>query len=81
MNFVIESLSIFSWKVDVRGVDAYDLTRLMRLPWYSVLACGSMVLPNSMFFVFALCERKNEKDNKEKYRSAEGYEGISDATE
>jgi hypothetical protein len=25
------------------------------------LACGSMVLPDSMVFLFALCERKNEK--------------------
>jgi len=33
-----------------------------------------------MFFVFALCERKNENDEKSKYHSAEGYQGVLDAT-
>jgi hypothetical protein len=27
-----------------------------------------------VFFVFALCERKNEKQNKEKYHAAAGLE-------
>jgi hypothetical protein len=31
-----------------------------------------MVLPDSIFFVFALAERKNEKEKDRKYRSAEG---------
>jgi hypothetical protein len=39
-----------------------------------------MVLPDSIFFVFALYERKNEKRKKIKYHSAEGYDGIWDAT-
>jgi len=39
-----------------------------------------MVLPNSLFFVFARAERKNLKQQKIKYHSAEGYEGILDAT-
>jgi hypothetical protein len=43
-----------------------------------LLACGSMVLSDSFFFVFALAERKNEKEII-KYRSAEGEKGILDA--
>ena len=35
-------------------------------------ACGSMVLSNYDLFVFALCERKNEKKKILEYRSAEG---------
>jgi hypothetical protein len=30
-------------------------------------------------FVFALCERKNENNKKEQYRSADGSHGIHDA--
>ena len=36
------------------------------------MACGNMVLFDYVLFVFALCERKNEKNKKRKYRSAEG---------
>jgi len=31
-------------------------------------ACGSMVLPIYLYFVFALAERKNEIQKKEEYR-------------
>jgi hypothetical protein len=33
-----------------------------------------MVLFDHMFVVFALCERKNDKRKKRKYRAAEGKE-------
>jgi hypothetical protein len=46
----------------------------------ALLACGSKVLNDSMFLVFALRERKNQKHKKTKYHSAEGYEDIFDAT-
>jgi hypothetical protein len=39
-----------------------------------VFACGSMVLCIHRFVVFALAERKNDKREKRKYRSAEGKE-------
>ena len=35
-------------------------------------ACGSMVLYDHMFVVFALGERKNDKREKRNYRSTEG---------
>jgi len=35
-------------------------------------ACGRIVLFDYVLFVFALCERKNEKKKILKYRSAEG---------
>jgi hypothetical protein len=37
-------------------------------------ACGSMVLSNHMFVFFALYERKKDKREKRKNRSAEGKE-------
>jgi len=37
-----------------------------------LIACGSMVLSDYNLFVFALCERKNEKKKTLKHRSAEG---------
>jgi hypothetical protein len=37
-----------------------------------LFACGSMVLPIYLCFVFALVERKNETQKKIAYRSAEG---------
>ena len=37
-------------------------------------ACGSMVRYDHMFVVFALGERKNDKREQRKYRSAEGSE-------
>ena len=37
-------------------------------------ACGSMVLFDHMFVFFALVERKKDKREKRKYRSAEGKE-------
>jgi hypothetical protein len=39
-----------------------------------VFACGSMVLFDHMFVFFALYERKKDKREKRKYRSAEGKE-------
>jgi hypothetical protein len=35
-------------------------------------ACGSMILSVYNLFIFALCERKNEKKMIIKHRSAEG---------
>jgi hypothetical protein len=37
-----------------------------------MFACGSMVHFDHIFVVFALVERKNDKQEKRKYRSAEG---------
>jgi hypothetical protein len=37
-----------------------------------MFACGSMVRFDHIFVVFALVERKNDKQEKSKYRSAEG---------
>ena len=34
-----------------------------------------MVLPFILFFVFSLCERKNENKKKIKYHAAAGYDG------
>jgi len=36
------------------------------------IACGGMVFFDYVLFIFALAERKNEKNNKIKYHSAEG---------
>jgi len=42
-----------------------------RVPDAAHFTCGSMVLFDHMFVVFALYERKNDKQEKRKYRCAE----------
>jgi len=48
-----------------------------------VFACGSKVLPDSLLLAFRFAPRGETKRQQHKqvtYRSAEGYNGISDAT-
>jgi hypothetical protein len=55
----------------VRGTIQFN-DRLTRCLSKRLFACGSMVLPIYLCFVFALYERKNETQKKIAYRSAEG---------
>jgi hypothetical protein len=54
-----------SFNIRTYVVEPFCITR-------TCFACGSMVRYDHMFVVSALCERKNDKRAKRKYRSAEG---------
>jgi hypothetical protein len=47
----------------------FDVTQ--RVPDAARFACGSMVRFDHTFVIFALYERKNDKQEKRKYRCAE----------
>ena len=61
--------SVFCERLGVTPVICHELRGG---PSRRFIACGSMVLADSIFFVFALAERKDEKNKNIKYRSAEG---------